>query len=536
MVTLTIDNKEVQVEPGTTILRAAEKLGIFIPHYCYHPSLSIAGSCRMCLVEVEGAPREAIACNQPVGEGMVVHTDSERVKRAREIVLEFLLLNHPLDCPVCDKAGECLLQDYSFNYGTSHSRFDEQKRVPPFKDLGPNIMLATTRCILCTRCTRFMDEIAGDAQLTVVNRGYHNQIEVAKNTRLDHPLAGNVVDICPVGCLLDKNFIHRTRVWHLEATPSVCGECSAGCNTLIDSHRDEIYRIRPRFNAEVNDHWICDTGRYAYKKYAAVERLVSAHRREDGSLVETDLKEALEEINNRFGKYTKTADSIAVLISPYAVNENVFAVKHAFKELMNSHSVTGLFRRPAGEDREFRSGFVIKGDTFPNQAGLQYILGLEQPDYGAQSVVEKIKSGAIKAAYVIHNDLSEISEDLLDTLKKLDFLVVEEITASPLTAVADIVLPGKLHFEDSGTYMNYRKRLQLLERAVMGPAGTLSTWEIMEELSALKNNRFKWTSAGGLFLMMARIYPDFEGLSHFRMDKAGHLPGQKTAVEEQVES
>jgi len=532
LVTLTIDGKEVTVEPGTTVIRAAEKLGIFIPHYCFHPSLSIAGSCRLCLVEIEGAPKPMVSCVIPVTEGMVVHTDTPAVKRSREIVLEFLLLNHPLDCPVCDKAGECLLQDYSFEYGSGHSRFTEQKRVSPFKDLGPNIKLATTRCILCTRCVRFMREIAGDPQLCLINRGSRNEIGVAQGVALDHPLAGNVVDICPVGALLDKNFMHRTRVWHLEHAPSVCGECSAGCNVYFDVYGNAIFRIRPRVNPGVNGYWICDAGRYGYKKYAALKRITSPKRREEHSAAAISWEEAVHEVAAGFGRFTKTKDAVAGILSASATNEDAFALRQFMQNAAHSGLVSGFFTHPAEKDQQFKGGFVIRGDKLPNQAGLQLILGREQPDVYSRSLLEKIESGQVKAAYVVHTDLSEIPEWVLETLRKLSFLVVEDVVMSPVAQIADIILPGTLYFEKSGTYLNYQRCLQLLQRAVVAPAGARDTWEILRLVAAHQKQQFAWMSSGEIFLKIAQRYDECEGLSHFKLGGAGKLLGKRSGVRE----
>ena len=533
MITLTINGKEVSVEPGTTIMQAAEKLGIFIPHYCYHPALSTAGSCRLCLVEVEGAPKEAIACATPVSEGMVVYTESEKVKRAREIILEFLLLNHPLDCPVCDKAGECLLQDYTFEYGTTHSRFKEPKRVPPFKDLGPNIKLTTTRCILCTRCIRFMSEIAGDPQLAVINRASRNEIAVApSNSGLDHPLAGNIVDTCPVGALLDKYFTHRTRVWHLSKTPSVCGECSAGCNISIDSYHNTVFRIVPRVNKEVNDYWICDTGRHSYKKYEKLDRITIPKIKEGGALADTSWDEALEAAADGFKKFLKTKNAVAGIISPGATNEDAFAVMEFLKTAVNSTAVTGIFQRPTEEDRVFKGGFVIKGDTFPNQEGLKFIFGPAKRD--AESILSRIESGEIKAAYCVHNDLSNIPEKTLNVLKNLSFFVVEDIVMSPVAQIADVVFPGRMYYEKNGTFVNYKQRLQLLQQAVNGHEGAKNTWDIVKRIAAIYKQQIKWFSAGDVFLKMAKQYPELEGLSHFKLSALGNPLFEKQKAEEVV--
>lgn len=523
MITLTINDSEVSVEPGTTIISAAEKAGIVIPHYCWHPALSIAGSCRLCLVEIEGAPKDVIACGTPVTEGMVVRTESEKIKRDREIILEFLLLNHPLDCPVCDKAGECQLQDYSFEYGTSRSRFKEEKRVPPFKDLGPNIMLATTRCILCTRCTRFMDEIGGDAQLTVMSRGSHSEIGVPEGQKLEHPLAGNVVDICPVGALLDKNFIHRTRVWNLSRTPSVCGECSAGCNTYVDSSLDKIFRIIPRTNEEVNGHWICDTGRYGNKAYEDIDRLTIPKVKEEQTLKNISWNEAVKTASDGLRKYQKTKNSVAGLISPGALIEDAFAVKEFLSTAVNSSEISGLFYKPDKEDKSFRGGFIIKGDSTPNQEGLQLVFGMDKPDINGGSIMSRIKSGNIKALYVVHNDLSEISQSILDVLAKLPFLIVEDIVLSPVAKLADVVLPGATYFEKTGTFINYQRRLQLLQQSVNAPEGVKNTWDIVKRLASMQNHHLKWNSYGDVFMQMAKSYPELKGLTHFKIGASGAL-------------
>jgi len=248
MPTLTIDGKEITVELGTTILKAAERLGIFIPHYCYHPSLSVVGSCRMCFVEIEGSPKLVPACSTVAVDGMKVLTNSENVIKARESMLEFLLINHPLDCPVCDQAGECKLQDYAFLYGKNHSRFNEQKRLLPNKDFGEHIVLYANRCILCTRCVRFCQEIAGYEELGVFLRGGKAQIDIFPGKTLKNKLAGNIVDICPVGALIDKDFLHKTRVWNLTSYNSICPKCSRGCNIRIDVKDNTIFRIKP-YNA-----------------------------------------------------------------------------------------------------------------------------------------------------------------------------------------------------------------------------------------------------------------------------------------------
>lgn len=534
MVTLTIDGKDITVEPGTTIIQAAENLGISIPHYCYHPALTTVGSCRLCLIEVEGAPRLMVACGTPANDGMVVHTASDQVENARKIVLEFLLLNHPIDCPVCDKAGECHLQDYSFEYGSGHSRFKEPKRIPPFKDFGDNIKLATTRCILCSRCVRFMDEIAGEAQLRVINRGFLSEIATAHGNNLEHPLAGNVVDICPVGALLDKNFIHKTRVWNLTRTPSVCGECSSGCNISVDAHHNTIFRIVPRSNPEVNDYWICDTGRYAYKNYSKLDRLTIPHVREGDTFVETSWDEALQVVAEGIRNVQKTKNSIAGLVSPASLNEDAFAVIELLKYGANSTVAGSFFQRPSEEDRQFNGGFVIKGDKFPNQEGLKYIFGLDEFDYLAESVLKLVESGDVKVVYCVHNDRYEIPEKVMNILRKIQFLIVEDTEMSPIAQIAHVVLPGKMYYEKSGTFVNYNKQIQVVQKAVNAPEGTKSTCTIVKEIAALQKQQLQWFSESDVFLKMAKHYPELDGLSHFKIGALGVPLYERTKAVESV--
>ena len=273
-VTLTIDGKQVTVPEGTTVLQACEQVNSPVPFYCYHPGLSIAGNCRICLVEIEKTPKLQISCYTRVADGMVVHTNTDKALKARQDVLEFLLVNHPLDCPVCDQAGECWLQDYYMAYGLYNQKFDEQKVKKSKKAtrIGPNVVLDQDRCILCSRCVRFCDEVSKTGELGIFNRGDHAELDVFPGKPIDNNYSGNVVDICPVGALTDDDFRFKCRVWYLRSTQSVCPGCSMGCNIEIHDNRERevrphvaggarIMRLKPRFNPEVNKWWMCDVGR-----------------------------------------------------------------------------------------------------------------------------------------------------------------------------------------------------------------------------------------------------------------------------------
>jgi NADH-quinone oxidoreductase subunit G len=296
-VTLTIDGFPVTVPKGTTVIEAAKQAGVLVPHYCYHPSLPSPAVCRMCLVEVEKAPKLLPACVTTVAEGQVVHTDSEGARKARQGVLELLLINHPLDCPICDQAGECELQDYVFQEGQAATRYSEYaKRFNPVEDFGPDVLYVANRCILCTRCVRFMDDVAGQPVLNVSERGDRAYIGIDESQLLDHPWAGNVVDLCPVGSLISKDFLHKARAWDLDRTASVCTGCSQGCNVTIDTRDNTVVRIRPRANLDVNRHFICDTGRMHYRWLNRGDRIEAPLLKEAGKLSATDWDTALERL------------------------------------------------------------------------------------------------------------------------------------------------------------------------------------------------------------------------------------------------
>src|SRR3989338_5459563 len=306
-----INGKDIEVKEGTKILEACLKNNISVPYYCYHPGLSIAGNCRMCLVKVSTSKRLEASCAYPCSEGMVIETDCKEVQAARKSVLEFMLVNHPIDCPICDKAGECLLQDYTYQYRDGLSRVKkEDKVIRHTKDLGPTIKIWGNRCISCTRCVRFCEEISGSAQLTIVNRGDHSVADVAPTVELDDPLSLNTVDICPVGALISKDFLYQSRVWYTAATESICPSCSQGCNIKVSVLNNEVKRLEPRFNPDVNQYWMCDEGRMNYKYINSPLRLRTAKGNISG---------LVESIRSIIGKYG--TDSFAGVVSTYQTNE-----------------------------------------------------------------------------------------------------------------------------------------------------------------------------------------------------------------------
>src|SRR6266581_3611009 len=338
---LTINGEAVEVPAGTNLIEAARKVGVEVPHYCYHPALSIAGQCRLCMVDIEKTPRPTIACNTPASDGMAVWTETDRVKETRKSIMEFHLINHPLDCPVCDQAGECWLQIYYMKHGLYDPRMvDEKVHKPKAVPLGPHVMLDAERCILCSRCVRFCDEITGTGELGIFSRGDHSEIGLFPGQDLTNRYSANVVDICPVGALTDRDFRFQVRVWYLDAAKAVCPGCARGCNIDVHVNRRRphhaegrrVARLKPRFNAEVNRWWICDDGRYGYGAVDDDSRLTSPLTREGGgAAVETTWDEAIAMLAQALGRYRP--EEIGILPSPRMSNEDLFLLRRLAEHL-----------------------------------------------------------------------------------------------------------------------------------------------------------------------------------------------------------
>ncbi len=524
MPTLTIDEKEVTVEKGTTILKAAQKLGIFIPHYCYHPCLSSAGSCRLCFVEVEKVPKLVISCSNPVQDGMKVFTNSEKVVKARESILEFFLINHPLDCPVCDQAGECKLQDYAFRYGKPHSRFKEEKRVNADKDFGQHIVLYTNRCILCTRCVRFMREIAGYEELGVFQRGGQAQIDIFSGKTLKNKLAGNVVDICPVGALIDKDFLHKTRVWNLTSYNSICPNCSKGCNITLDVKDNTINRIKPRPNHDVNEYWICDDGRYGYHEWDNLKRIENPLKKVDGKHIQLNWDKAFEFINenfkNIFEKYGSPA--VAGFGNSRSSNEENFLLNYYIRDCYGSRNLFLYHINDNGYEESFKNGFKIESDKNPNKEGAAITLGINGENGTFDILLDKINNGEIKSLYFIHKNINDnIDNEKLEILQKLDFLVVQDVSKSIFTKIADVVLPASNFSESDGTYINSEKRIQRFFKAVNQPESVMEGWEILNSLIKNFGNDLNVHSPGDVFNKLANYYKELNEFTFYKLGDNG---------------
>ena len=518
MPTLKIDGKEITVEKGTSVLQAALDHGIDIPHYCYHPSLNIAGSCRLCLVEIERMPKLVPSCATQAVDGMVVTTNSEKVDDARKSILEFLLINHPLDCPICDKAGECKLQDYTFQYGSAHSRFVEDKRRRATKDLGGNILLYRNRCVLCTRCVRFYEDVVGEPYLTVEHRGYHSDISIFPGKELTNKMTGNIVEICPVGCLIDKDFLFHSRVWNLAKTKSICPGCSTGCNMDIEHKDNKIYRIRSRENMTVNRHWLCDYGRYLYHQYDEMDRFTTPLKRTSDKLNKSGWDEARSIIHDRLAllKRSKEIGKMAVVGSAFASNEENYLLYKVFHDELGCDKF--FVHQPAieGEDEVFKGGFTIHTDKSPNQNGANLILGKKTDFWRA------IKKGQIDILIFFGKDLAlTLSDQQKELLKKLDFIVVFDHTLNDLAQHANVALPVTYFAEQDGSYLNAGMRLQKFQAALTPPDQVLPGWQILLSIYKAFNEDVKMVTVSDIMNDMSRNIKKLNGISFFKVGDEG---------------
>ena len=480
MLTIEIDGSSYEVEEGRTILQALDDLGLLmngvdVPHYCWHPKLSIDGSCRLCQVEVEGVPKLQIACNTPVKDGMVVRTQIERVKKAREGVMELLLVNHPLDCPICDQAGECKLQDYAFEYGVPHARTKEPRRALKKRyELGPTIVLDQERCILCRRCVRFCREVPKTGELVVQGRGDHSVIEVFPGVPLDNDYSMNVADICPVGALTTRDFRFKIRVWFLEDVPGVCTGCANGCNIHMGVANNKVYRYVPRRNDAVNDTWMCDEGRMSYKRIGAEDRLDQVLvRGESGVLQAAPRDAAVAEAAARIQRAVDAegAGVMAALASPHATNEDLFVLRRLLEGLRCDNRGLAV---PTGRSDEL----LIKAEKAANARGAR-VLGFGE----ARGVLERIRGGGVRVLLALGHDV--LTSGLLDDvslLSSLDTLILLDTHHSPLERVAHVIFPARHAAEKLGTLTNHAGRVQRVEPAVEPPFEAYAEGEVLARL------------------------------------------------------
>jgi NADH-quinone oxidoreductase subunit G len=533
MPTVTIDDRTFEVEAGTNLIDAGLRVGVQIPHYCYHPRLPVVGQCRMCLVELEGVPKLQAACiTQVTRDGMVVHTQSEKVQEAQNGMMEFFLINHPLDCPICDQAGECGLQDYSFKHGQAFSRYRyEDKRTYPGREripLGPNVLLNMNRCIQCTRCIRFTQEIQGDGALGFFNRGSRTEIGVFPGKDLDHPLSGNVVDICPVGALTSTRFRFAERVWYLEKKPSLCTGCEVGCNISLEHRRGRIRRYKPRFNPEVNDYWMCDYGRSSHERYEQLPRLAAPRiRTEDGGLKATGWTEALDTVQTHL-RSRSTGGAVAFLASGHLSTEEAWLLAKVADQVGSPHRAVVV---DDGPERTIPNpnGDVSGREAAPNRRGVE-LAGLATPEGGmtAEELLEGDGASQCGVLVVADSDFGRGAHDpeVVARLRKAATLVVLGWADTPLARQADVALPTVTHAEQEGTFLNVQGRLQAFERCFPAPGQARPGAQVLADLLGRFDESWKdFGRQGGAgaeaFDRMVEEIEAFEGLTWSRLPATG---------------
>jgi len=506
MPTLKIDGREVTVDPGTTILQAAETLGIEVPTFCYHPGLTVAANCRMCLVDSNKSPKPVPACHATVMDGMEVQTASERIKRTRKAVLEFILLNHPVDCPICDQAGECVLQDHYFRYSAQPSRlFHRKQHKSKAKVLGPDVILDAERCILCTRCVRFCDEVAKESQLDVVNRGEHSEITTFPGKQLDNPYAGNTVDICPVGALTSRDFRFKTRVWMLQSERSVCPECSRGCNVRVDTFENVVRRVKPAHNPLVNKYWMSDAGRLAYRNYL------------EGRMEGPTLIEPNGQTPRRFATATQKAldaaaralsgarSGIAVVLTPWLTNEDAFVYA---KLLEAGGPLHGAQVYRGGRGPGFEDAILLRADKNPNRVGLMTILAAK--GITAQPLASFKAAGV--TTVVVLGDNHEVGEDTLQALASVPNRIVIGAFKNAFWDLATIFLPGRIHWEKDGSFTNFEGQVQRIRRAQTAAATCKSEGWYGLKLGQALGLPLDLGTPQAIFRALASEVPGFAGM------------------------
>jgi len=483
MPTITINGKECEFEGKKMILQVALENDIELPHYCYHPGLSIVASCRICLAEVEQpnprndnkvelVPKLLPTCQTPAIDGSIVHTNSPKSIANQKSVMEYLLINHPLDCPVCDQAGECYLQDYSYQFGRAESRFVEDKVKQPTKDIGPHVKLYADRCIMCTRCVRFTREVTETSEIGVFGRGNQEQIDVFPGIALDNELSGNVVDICPVGALLDKDFLFSQRVWFLKKSRSIDGITASGDNISVEHNEGCIHRIKPRTNLDVNKWWISDEIRYGWKFVHREDRLTQPRRTQLGSQIDVDWKHVYERLAAALRKnHEGSGDgSLAVMVSPMLTCEEAYLLGMLVRAI-DKDAVLAVGPTPTeGDDKTFPGGYTIHAEKAPNVRGVHRALDLVDEDrsYSYEEFVELLgeKKCKVSAVVLTGNYPSEwVTDDLVKLLKKKTVALLDTLP-NKLTDAADFLLPTVTWVEKSGTFENAGSRLQSFEQAI----------------------------------------------------------------------
>jgi NADH-quinone oxidoreductase subunit G len=533
MVNVQIDGVWHEFPKGTRLIEACEQAGSYVPRYCYHKKLSSPGNCRMCLIEmgmpkmgsdrkpllgddgrpeINWMPRPQISCATDVSEGLGVRTKSPLVEECRRGVLEFLLINHPLDCPICDQAGECRLQEFSVEYGRQDSRFLENKvKKPKNVELGPRVTLDDERCILCSRCIRFSKEIAHDDVLGFIDRGSHTVLTAHPGKRLENNYSLNTVDICPVGALTSSDFRFKMRVWFLKETKSFCTSCATGCNTIIGTREDVIYRQTPRENDAVNSCWMCDYGRLNFDYLQSKRRLLEPMVRAENKLQPATWRHAIESAAAPLKSYG--ALEIGILASSRMTNEEMWLASR-LAGLLGVTLIDIVPRTGPGDD------ILLSEDLNPNTNGAR-LLGIGSEDgTNLRQLKDALSSGQIKA-------LISLGENPLDcgiteeVLERLPVYIAMDLLSNEATRCASVVLPSLGFAEKRGSMINRQGRLQRLNRAIRSPGQARDDWEILRDLIQALSGGNSIYAIEDVFREMSEATPELSGLTLSRIGDLG---------------
>ena len=532
-----------QFPKGTRVIEACEQAGFFVPRYCYHKKLSSPGNCRMCLIEmglpkmgpdrkpdvgadgkpvINWMPRPQICCAQDVADGMGVRTDSPLAEECRRGVMEFLLINHPLDCPICDQAGECRLQEFSVDYGNASSRFLENKvKKPKNVELGPRVTLDDERCILCSRCIRFCQEIVHDDVLGFVDRGSHSVLTAHPGKRLENNYSLNTVDICPVGALTSSDFRFKMRVWFLKETKSICTSCATGCNTIIGTRQDAIYRQTPRENDAVNSCWMCDYGRLNFGYLQSENRLLEPQMFSDNKLRASSWEVAIQDAATQLKQLP--GSQIAIIASGRMTNEELWLTARLAR-LLGAELLDIVPRSGPGDD------ILLSEDRNPNTNGAKLILGLtDEPGTKLPLIAREISSGNVRALIALGEDPTKLGVTTTQ-LANLPIFIVMDILANAATPFATTIFPAFGFAEKRGSMINGKGRLQRLNRAVTGPGETRDDWEILRDLIQACTGQNGIYSIEDVFREMSAAIPKFARLNLGRIGDLGvQILNKKTA-------
>ena len=536
---ITINGTAYEFSKGEKILQVALRHDVEIPHYCYHPSMSIPANCRICLAEVampnpksgklETMGQLKPTCQTDCSDGMVVTTDSPRSMANQKSVMEFLLINHPVDCPVCDKAGECYLQDYSHEYGRGQSRFLEEKVKNPKKDIGPNILLYSDRCIMCTRCVRFTREVTGTDELMVDGRGDREMIDVFPGKPLDNPLAGNVTDICPVGALLDKEFLFQQRVWFLTKTPSIDGLTASGDNLFVEHNQGRVHRIKPRTNMDVNTWWITDEVRYSWKHVHSENRIRMPRVKglpafEAGNAAQA-WKAGIAKAEGTVAAAVNAKQKTAVMVSPMLTCEDAFTLA-SWALSLDPKAELAVGPVPfTGEDRTFKGGFTMYAEKAPNARGVRRVLEALSAKRGGGTVHDAaaftaaMRAKQFGAVVITGNYPSDwVTPEFRDAAMGTAVVLIDTLE-NPLANMAECVLPGATWTEKAGTFENVKGRLQAFERAIETTDFVKGEFQIGADLQAgFESRPARAVTAESIRAQMAKV----AGLERFGSDV--HVP------------